>query len=829
MRGERTMTPGQWGRVKAVLDDALERPPDAREAYIAAACGTDAELRRQVAALARAAEAEGGILDAPNAVAGTAEVSQAPGRAGQRIGAYELLAEIGHGGMGVVYLARRADDEFQKRVAVKLMRPGLVSELDLRRFRGERQIAAALDHPGIARLLDGGTTGDGEPYFVMEHVEGQPLLEFCDDHGLSLPERLALFRDVCAAVQYAHQNLVVHRDLKPGNILVTPDGAPKLLDFGIAKLLTGASTADTGEATATLERVLTPDYASPEQVRGRPLTTASDVYSLGVVLYELVAGEKPYRIASSDPTELVRLVCERDPERPSARAAGLSRDLDAIVLKAMRKEPEGRYASATALSDDLGRYLDGRPVEARRGSAAYRARKFVRRHRVGAAAALLVFAALAGGAWATLREARHARIAEARAERRFDDVRRLANSFLFEFHDAIRDLPGSTAARALVVRRALEYLDSLSTESGGDRALRRELAEAYRRVGDVQGNPFTANLGDAGGAVASYEKAVRLLGGAVALPDATDDERSSLATTYLMLGGLYLNQGKREEALAISRKGLALRQTLAACAPADHGRQMDLSQAWQFVAFDASAAGKAGQAAGALASQSAILEVERAAHPSDPGVRRSLGQNRFLVALAAKNAGDFAVALGAYREAEQIQEALAAEDASSVTLRRDLAYTHTEIGETELGLGEAAAALEEYRRALSVFEAMAAADAKNTDPILGLAMSHHNMGETLSRLGRRSEALAEFRLARPRYEAVAAASPTSAWVSGMLATLYVRTADLEAASDAASACGLYARALALFEAMSTGGGVPADRRALRDRARAAAATCRGAS
>ena len=710
------------------------------------------------------------------------------------MGPYELLAEIGRGGMGTVHLARRADDEFEQRVAIKLMRPGFASDLDLKRFKGERQIAAVLDHPNIARLLDGGATPEGAPYFVMEHVEGGPLLEYCHERGLSVRERLVLFRQICAAVQYAHQHLVVHRDLKPGNILVTADGEPKLLDFGIAKLLSGGGGTAFAEPTATLDRLLTPEYASPEQVRGRPVTTASDIYSLGVILYELLSGEKPYRIDTNDPAELVRLVCERDPERPSTRTAGLSRDLDAIVLKAMRKEPERRYPSAAALSEDIGRFLDGRPVEARRPSAAYRARKFVRRHRIGAAATVLVLAAAAAGVWATLREARRARAAEARAERRFNEDRRIANSFLFEFHDAIRDLPGSTPARALVVKRALEYLDGLARESAGDRVLRRELADAYQKVGDVQGNPFMQNLGDLKGAIASYGKAIALLEPAVAGPDPSDAERASLATAYLMRGALRLYEGRAEEALATAKKGLALRQALAAEAPGDAARQMELSLAWQYVAFDAAPAGKPAEAANALTAQAAILEEQLRLRPSDRNVRRSFGQNLYLRGSASKR-GDPAGALAKFRQAEQIEKELVMEDPTNVQFRRDLAYSQTEVGNTELDLGNAPGALEEYRRALTAFEAMARADPKSTDPILGIAMSHHNSAEALEKMGRRAEALEEFRRARPAYEAVMAMSPSGAWAAGMLGSLYVQTADVEDSDDHESACGLYGKAV----------------------------------
>jgi non-specific serine/threonine protein kinase/serine/threonine-protein kinase len=822
------MTPDEWRRVKAILEGVLDQPAEARESFIVSACAGDATLRARVTALAAAAEGDGGMLDAPNAVEAGAEVPEAPSRAGERVGPYELLAEIGRGGMGTVHLARRADDEFEQRVAIKLMRPGFASDLDLKRFKSERQIAAVLDHPNIARLLDGGATAEGAPYFVMEHVEGGPLLDYCRERGLSVRQRLILFRQICGAVQYAHQNLVVHRDLKPGNILVTAEGEPKLLDFGIAKLLSGGGGTEFSEPTATLDRLLTPEYASPEQVRGRPVTTASDIYSLGVILYELLAGEKPYRIETGDPAELVRLVCERDPERPSTRTAGLSRDVDAIVLKAMRKEPERRYPSAAALSDDIGRFLDGRPVEARRPSAAYRTKKFVRRHRIGVAATVLVLAALAGGVLATLREARRARAAEARAERRFNEDRKMANSFLFEFHDAIRDLPGSTPARALVVKRALEYLDQLAKESAGDRELRRELAEAYQKVGDVQGNPFMQNLGDLKGAVASYGKAIALLEPAVAGPGASDAERASLATAYLMGGALRLAEGNAQEALAMARKGLALRQALAAEAPGDSARQMDLSQAWQYVAFDAAPAGKHTLAAEALAAQAAILEEQRRLRPTDRAVRRSLGQNLFLRGEAVRREGDLAAALARFREAVRIEEELVNEEPRSVQLRRDLAYSLTEAGNTEVDLGNTTAALEDYRRTLAVFEAMSKEDPKSTDPILGIAMSHHNLGEALEKLGRRAEALQEYRLARPAYEAVVAMSPSGAWAAGMLATLYVKTADSQYSEDRASACELYGKAVGVFESFD-GLNMRPDLREYLLRARDRLAACRNRS
>ncbi len=814
--------PGRWREAKRILDEALERPTSERPVFIAAACGGDEELRRDVASLAAAADDEDNILDAPVPV--PFEVIPPRSRIGERIGAYELLSELGRGGMGIVFLARRADDEFQRKVAIKLVSGGLADDAALGRFRSERQISASLDHPHIARLLDGGTTERGEPYFVMEYVEGEPLLDYCEKRDLSTRQRLQIFRDVCDAVTYAHQNLVVHRDIKPGNVLVAADGEAKLLDFGIAKLLDAGGVAG-AEKTATLYRMMTPDYASPEQVRGQTVTTASDVYALGVVLYELLAGRRPYHVENPEPRELLRLVCEEDPPRPStvAPGRGLAGDLDAIVARAMRKEPEKRYVSVAALSEDLDRHLEGRPVLARRGTTLYRAGKFMRRHRFGVAAAGLLVLALGAGVAGTLREAKRAREAEARAQRRFDDVRHLANSFLFEFHDAIRDLPGATPARALVVKRALEYLDGLSKEAAGDRALQRELAEAYRRVGDVQGNPFAANLGDLQGALASYRKAIALLEPAVEASGAKDDERATLATCYLVGGGLLLNEGKPAEALAWAKKGLALRRALAAEAPNDPVRRMELSQAWQFVAYDAMAAGNHAEASLALEAQAAILQERVRAAPEDRAVRRSLGQNLFLSGDAAVNAGDFPGALSKYREAEALQAQLVGEEPASVTLQRDLAWSRMSMGTTELALGDADGALTDFRRAQSGFQAMSAADPKSTDALLGVAMTRHNAGEALERLGRRDEAMAEYRWARPLYERVVAASPSGAWTAGMLAMLYVRLADGE--PDRRSACALYRRALDIFEPIAARGGMPPDRRESFEAANKAAAGC----
>ncbi|MCB1183587.1 serine/threonine protein kinase [bacterium] len=408
-------TPGRPS-AEDVFDHAVDLPASARAAYLDAACAGDDALRAEVEALLaadnRAADGflagEADLGDLAAALA--ARAGPAPA-AGDQVGAWRLLRELGAGGMGTVHLAERTRGGFAQQVAVKLVRPGLDTDEILARFARERQLLAGLEHPHIARLVDGGRTDDGRPFLVMEHVDGRPIDLYCDHHGLDVAARLRLFLDVCAAVAHAHRHLVVHRDLKPGNVLVTADGVVKLLDFGIAKVLDADDGA--GLQTMTGARLHSPRYASPEQVAGRPVTTAADIYSLGVILYELLTGRSPYPGTDGSLVELERLVREHRPIPPSTTGrgragaaavpdrralAGLDADLDAIVLKTLRKEPERRYASVDALAEDVRRHLAGLPVRARPDSWRYRLGKFAQRHRaaVGVGAAALVLVAAAG-------------------------------------------------------------------------------------------------------------------------------------------------------------------------------------------------------------------------------------------------------------------------------------------------------------------------------------------------------------------------------------------------------------------------------------------------
>ena len=434
------MDPDRWQRVEQVLDIALTTEPAQWPAILDETCSTDPELRREVEALLRRVATAQHYLEVPPAAIAAAVIAEArestagERNEGRRVGVYQIVREIGRGGMSRVFLAERADGQFTQQVALKLLRLGLDSEIDQERFRAERQILASLNHPNIARLLDGGVTDDGLPYLVLEHVDGVPIDRYCRDRALPVRERLALFLTVAEAVQYAHQNLVVHRDLKPSNILVTADGTVKLLDSGLAKLLQTDAAEPAPRTTRMGHRWMTPEYAAPEQIRSEPITTLTDVYQLGAVLYELLAGRVPF--AAGNLHELETAVLGVEPEPPSSAAVrdgssvigrrhtdpwalrrALRGDLDTIVLRALRKEQEQRYASVEAMAEDIRRHQAGQPVRARRQTVTYRARRFIGRHRWGLAAAAVAALLLMGGGLRerTLRERAEAEAGKARA------------------------------------------------------------------------------------------------------------------------------------------------------------------------------------------------------------------------------------------------------------------------------------------------------------------------------------------------------------------------------------------------------------------------------
>jgi serine/threonine-protein kinase len=553
------VTSERWRRIEELFERALELEPAARPTALAAASAGDEALRSEVETLLAAHAQAGSFLERPalERPQGTAP-EPPPGPAGERrAGPYRLVRELGRGGGGRVFLGERADREYEGRVAVKVLAAPLASPRLLERFRRERQILADLDHPNIARLLDSGTLPEGVPYLVMELVEGVPIDEYCDRHALGVEARLRLCRQVCQAVQYAHRNLVVHRDLKPANVLVTADGTPKLLDFGIAKLLEPGDAAE-APATRTWHRALTPRYASPEQVHGEPVTTATDVYSLGVLLYELLTGRSPYGL--EEDATLARVlegVTEREPVRPSQAAVGdeaarrrglsprqlrrrLEGDLDIILLEALRKDPARRYASAEALAEDLRRHLENLPVLARREAVLYRAGKFVRRNRLatGLVAALLILA-LGFAAAAALQARRVARERDKAEE---------ALAFLvdvFRGSDPLARPPAPGAPEPT----AREVLDR------GAERVERDLAG--RPV--VQATLLDA-IGDVYRSLALYDRAEPLLRQALDLRRShLPPDHPEIADSLMHLAELHLARAELEPAEALFREALEAR------------------------------------------------------------------------------------------------------------------------------------------------------------------------------------------------------------------------------------------------------------------------------
>ncbi|MBS1807890.1 MAG: protein kinase [Acidobacteria bacterium] len=786
------MTPERYRQIKQIFQAVLDIEPKERAAYLAQVCGEDVELRQEVGSLLASHEDAGEFIEIPAAAVITQPYAEPPNTnaaIGQRIGPYQIMRELGHGGMGTVYLATRADDQFKKRVAIKLVRRGMDSDFILRRFRHERQILASLDHPNIARLFDGGTTEDGLPYFVMEYIEGLAIDEYCDRQQLATAERLQLFRTVCSAVQYAHQNLVVHRDLKPSNILITADGTVKLLDFGIAKLLNPEIAGDEIDVTMTGMKLMTPGYASPEQVRGEVITTASDVYSLGVVLYELLTGHRPYQITSTAPQEIERIVCNVEPDRPSTAAqkrmkdegrrmkrrekfsspiphpSSLQGDLDNIVLMAMRKEPNRRYASVSQLSEDLRRHLEGLPVLAREDTFAYRAGKFIQRHKAGVAAALLIAIALIGGMITTMWQAR-------KAERRFNDVRKLANSFLFELHDAIEKLPGATPARALLVKRALEYLDSLAQEAAGDATLQQELAAAYDKVGHIQGNPYSANLGDIEGALQSYQKARAIRESLLAKNTQPTQVRLDLASSYRRISDILMQKNDLANALQHARKALQIIESLPA-------QELALVQTRREQAAAHESVGEVlkaqGENAASLEQQRRGLQLIEALvtqEPANPAIRRQQAVVLGKIGERLSATGATPEGIEMARKSLAIFSELATAQPGNAQAKRELGVAHNQLGDLYYAASDLKNELEHYRQSLAIREELAAADPANQQLRRDLAVVQGNVGYALAQTGDEAGMVEHYRKSLATFEAMSAAKPEDALLMRDLAAGY---------------------------------------------------------
>lgn len=799
------MEPDRWAQVQRVFQRAAELVGRDRAAFLDEACAEDDELRTEVESLLDFApnnpeSADGqlgtSVRSAARSIVGAEEPppEQAPGE----LGPYRIVGKLGEGGMSHVYLAERKG-EFQQYVAIKILKAGVHSDV-LRRFRNERQILASLTHPRIARILDGGNTPDGLPYIVMERIEGDAIHDYCDAQKLPVRDRLLLFAKVCEAVQFAHANLVVHRDLKPANILVTADGEPKLLDFGIAKLLEPDPALHDTDVTQQDVRMLSFSYASPEQVKGEPITPASDVYSLGVVLYQLLTGHRPYQIERELPYERERIICEKEPLRPSVMltkatsrfdsatgdeievAAGelaalrqtgvdalrraVAGDLDWILLKSLAKDPQERYRTVIEFASDLRAHLENEPVRAAAPTRGYRLRKFLKRNRLpvatGSTFVLMLIVAL-GVITSLYFESKQLRIDEGiareQAQNRLATMRALLGDVLSEFHDVVRDLPGAMESRRVFATKALTYLDALIDDAGEDPTLLRELAVAYVKVGDVQGHPGNANLGETKAALHSYHQALEIFRRSEV--DALPTSDGYDAAVILDRIGEVTVSSDADAAQQRYREARAVRERL-------YGDATDSRAYREGMARSDSREGHSlligGHPQDALALFERAVPVLRklAAQHEDEELRRSLAASILGLAAARVETGAHALGRAANEEAVAILEELCAGDPFNMRFQRELSIACSRVVRCLTNEQRPREAIEWAQRARTLSEKIAAADPGNADAERELTLNDVSLGQLHGQIDDVDRAVEYYTSALTRNEKLRRESPNDA-------------------------------------------------------------------
>jgi serine/threonine protein kinase len=736
------MRPEQAERVAEIVEEALESSADKRRRLIVDLCGDDADLRVEVDSLLRFQEKAFSFIEIPAFELAAKIIANENGKLKSReqLGDYKIVSLLGEVESGEVYLAE--DTALNRKVAIKLLRSGFgAGGNTIRRFRQEEQNLAGLTHPNIAWLYRGAMTTTGIPYFVMEYADGPRLDHYCRDKALSIRERLVLFRKVCAAVSYAHQHLVIHRNIKPANIRINADGEPKLLDFGIAKPLDPATSII--EQTIIVAAGITSEYASPEQVRSETITTASDIYSLGVVLYELLTEQHPYCVAGRRPGEVARAIAEQQPAKPSIainlakresrienRESSGSRftaspcstqrrlthdsrllrgDLDHIILKALHKQPEHRYASVAQFSEDIHRYLVGLPVLAGRHSVGYRIGKFLKRHPVGIAAAALFTLSLIGGIIATAGLARRADQQRELAERRFNDFRQEANSLMSEIQDSAKNLP----------------------------SLQRELASVYETLGNIQRNAPSANLGDTNGALASYRKAMGIREG-LGDVQASTETQIEIARSYRALGDILAQKEDISGTVDNYRNSLAILEKLNV-APLDNiSLQDELARTYETLGDALQSQPPSGESVKAYRDALSIRQRLLAQKPDDANLQRAVGLNL----LKAGSATDPKIpeAPENIRRGISMLEALSAKDRNDARADRDVAYGYCQLGRVLMGAGDLAGALLSRDKAFDIRQRIAGQYPKNAETEFDLAVAEGDLSEVLIATGDSSKA-----------------------------------------------------------------------------------------
>ena len=848
----------RWQKLNEIFAAAQGLDPERENELLEKTCGDDEALRKEAAAIlaaTRAAQSKG-FLHADVFGAGARVLAGEEIASGTEIGDYRVIREIGRGGMGAVYLAERSG--FHQQVALKIIKRGMDTDQIVRRFVRERDLLASLNHPNIARLLDGGHTTDGLPFIAMEYVEGETITAFCDQKRLAIEDRIELFRKVCRAVAYAHHNLVVHRDIKPSNILVGADGEPKLLDFGIAKLLAPDAFDNTGDLTAAGANLLTPDYASPEQIRGERVTTASDIYSLGVLLYELLSGHRPLLLKNHPSVEMLRIVSEQEPRAPStaaltkeeARSEGdtkhilspetvansrrqrpehlrkrLRGDLDTIVLTALRKDPQRRYGSVEQFSEDLQRHLSGLPVVARPATPAYRVAKFARRNRAAVAFASVALLALLAALSISIWQTRAANKERARAEQRFNEVRKMANTLVSGWDKDIPNSLVSNQVRGRIADISTEYLDSLARETD-DPALLKELARAYT----VVGHEYTYQFIYEERARSSLRKAEAILRRLIASAPG-DVEAKRLLTECLGQYDGYFGERDRTESLKNRVEIVRLNEEILAAKPDDQRALFDLAGGYALYGLVLKLVGRSEESFDyyqrAVETRKRRIELlePTATTPED---RAKLASS--YVSLAANQAGDlkeFESAKKNMRRGADMADALYAENpeaeqtlfvaataqfelglilkktgdvrGSLEAFRKGLSYARINLARGRNGyfsrkeydsllqiaealneLGDHEGALASLRESLELRRKLTEADKDNFRTYYGHGFHFNGGGKLLTRMNRFDEALRVYQEAEQAFRKVVEGEPNQIANRRWLATLYLRMGDLQA-------------------------------------------------
>ncbi|MGI9035298.1 MAG: protein kinase domain-containing protein [Pyrinomonadaceae bacterium] len=762
---------------KEILADALEIPSAGRLEFVKTACAGDENLFSEIESLLATVADGSEFPENFSALSVFQQSINSDKFIGQKISRYLLEREIGRGGMGVVFLATRED--FHQQVALKLIKRGMDSDAILERFRREREILAALNHPFIARLTDGGTTGDDLPFFVMEYVEGVAVDEYCKNNDLPEKEILELFRKICEAVSFAHRKLIVHRDLKPSNILVTKEGAPKLLDFGIAKLL----NATDGHETQTNQRVLTPAYASPEQIRGAPIDTTSDVYSLGKILSELLTG------ASSPETN--------GGKKNSAKRRKnlLPSDVRNILRQALSEDAARRYQSVEKFSEDVRRYLVGLPISVRRLTFGYRAVKFLRRNRIAVAVAALFVLTLIGGLLATLWQWREAQRERQIAEHRLDNLRQVSGEFINQVHNAIENLPGSLPARRMLSKRAVAQLDELAAQSDGNPALQDELAQAYfnsirlpdmtlaeknsvsnkeiaiyqkliaenasnihyreqMALAEIQLGDITKVRGSVAEGIEFENRGVRLLEQIV--KDEPDNAKHllNLATAYFDLASLYIIKDDAQAAVNTTQKGLAAVEEARKLNSAEP-ELYDLSEIGRLQwCIEQTLAGNYQAAIMTLREILAEHLIRQANSPNDTRIKYYLWVINRRLAEALEKSGDVRAAAERWQDALSTIENLLAQSPQDFGYHRNSAITHIQYGKLLARQKNSAEAIRHFRRAVELSEPIIEDDSDNAESKADLAAAEGNLGSLLIMTGKTDEGRADLKKAVATFEAI---------------------------------------------------------------------------